>query len=727
MAGWFLRLATDPIYQLVLSSDPHLFSLLYACCASAVKPPEALNMQGYNSAGVSSEQMMETLKDLQQQFGKDVSGKFARLYLQGFEAYVQYGHDSVTLRKHLKEWQQQATVSASEYISAQEDNVARLAKLLKMTKVEQQLFLLQLNSGLPGFNHLLRSVLSMQELAPTTLATMLGCPRGKISDALDETSVLVRSGLLTVTHRPLQISPPSAHMRAALTSNTADDAAFFEIFVKPLTTKPTTASLARLDDKDTNILLPLLDTPYRKDRSINILIYGSRNVDKQDMLARLFDEHDLKAYALVSKDVAPSDMPAWAFIAQRWMEKNDKRAILVLDRAEQVLAAHSGEMTMSMLFGFGEPDPDPEKASDAGLTSSAIKCVWIAEQPKMLSERNLGRFLFHCEARPGSRGERRKRIEQVINEFDLSPEIESHLSKYSFLGESQVRQAADLAKLLHGTTAEQQDVREMTIKRAIHQSQRILDREQTEDLRDSVTHYSLDNLNLNGRFSPKKIIQALHKRPRGTLCFYGIPGAGKTQLAEYMAVELDKPLLLKRASDILSKWLGESEQNIAAMFAEAEAENAILLLDEADSFLRDRAMARAEWSVTQVNELLQQMERFDGIFIAATNLFQDMDAAALRRFTWKVEFLPLRPEQSWQMFLTETGFDEAKADTKEAEDLKESLLSISNLAPGDFATVKRQAVMLDENLAPRDWLEQLEIEAKAKMAGLARNKIGFGS
>ncbi|HEV7139475.1 MAG TPA: ATP-binding protein [Steroidobacteraceae bacterium] len=99
---------------------------------------------------------------------------------------------------------------------------------------------------------------------------------------------------------------------------------------------------------------------------------------------------------------------------------------------------------------------------------------------------------------------------------------------------------------------------------------------------------------------------------------------------EHVAAELDRPLVAKRASDLLSKWLGESEQNIAAAFEEAAAEEAILFFDEGDSFLRSRELARHSWEVTQTNELLQHMERFDGIVIVATNLFRDLDIAALR-------------------------------------------------------------------------------------------------
>ena len=77
------------------------------------------------------------------------------------------------------------------------------------------------------------------------------------------------------------------------------------------------------------------------------------------------------------------------------------------------------------------------------------------------------------------------------------------------------------------------------------------------------------------------------------------------------------------------------------MFREAATEKAVLLLDEADSFLADRKSARSSWEVTQVNEILQQMENFSGVFICATNLVTSLDAAALRRFTFKIKFLPL--------------------------------------------------------------------------------------
>ncbi|WP_305214838.1 ATP-binding protein, partial [Klebsiella pneumoniae] len=74
------------------------------------------------------------------------------------------------------------------------------------------------------------------------------------------------------------------------------------------------------------------------------------------------------------------------------------------------------------------------------------------------------------------------------------------------------------------------------------------------------------------------------------------------------------------------------------MFDTAQTEGAVLLLDEADSFLRSRKHAERNYEVSEVNEMLAGMERFHGLFICTTNLFDDLDEAALRRFAFKIRF-----------------------------------------------------------------------------------------
>lgn len=204
--------------------------------------------------------------------------------------------------------------------------------------------------------------------------------------------------------------------------------------------------------------------------------------------------------------------------------------------------------------------------------------------------------------------------------------------------------------------------------------------------RSRATTYDLAMLNVQSRFEVPRMVQVLKSRGHGTLCFYDPPGTGKTALAEHIATALDQPLLIKQASDLMSKYVGETEQNMAAMFREAELEKAVLLLEEADSFLQDRRGAQRNYEITEDNEMLQRMERYAGIFICTTNLLDYLDQAALRRFTFKIGFLPLTPAQRETMFVTEARGGDAALMMPE---VRHCLALLSQLCSGDFAAVKR--------------------------------------
>jgi SpoVK/Ycf46/Vps4 family AAA+-type ATPase len=229
-------------------------------------------------------------------------------------------------------------------------------------------------------------------------------------------------------------------------------------------------------------------------------------------------------------------------------------------------------------------------------------------------------------------------------------------------------------------------------------------------------------LNVETRYEIPRIITALKARGHGCLCFHGAPGTGKTALAEHLAQQLERPLMIRRASDLVSKFVGETEQQMAAMFREAEAEKAVLLLDEADSFLQDRRGAQRTYEVTEVNEMLQGMERYSGIFICTTNLMDSIDQAALRRFTFKIRFRPLSAEQRETMFVVEALGGEA---TRLEPELAQRLARLDQLCPGDFAAVKRQVDILGETLEPGEFLAQLEAEHRIKPEVREARKIGF--
>ena len=90
-------------------------------------------------------------------------------------------------------------------------------------------------------------------------------------------------------------------------------------------------------------------------------------------------------------------------------------------------------------------------------------------------------------------------------------------------------------------------------------------------------------------------------------------------------------------------WVGETEQNIASAFRDAQENNKILFFDEADSFLYPRRDAFHSWEKSFTNEILTQLESYRGIVIFATNDINGLDNASMRRFRFKVEFKPLTP------------------------------------------------------------------------------------
>jgi SpoVK/Ycf46/Vps4 family AAA+-type ATPase len=229
-------------------------------------------------------------------------------------------------------------------------------------------------------------------------------------------------------------------------------------------------------------------------------------------------------------------------------------------------------------------------------------------------------------------------------------------------------------------------------------------------------------LNVECRYELPRIVSALKARGHGCLCFHGAPGTGKTALAEHMAQQLERPLMVRRASDLVSKFVGETEQHMAAMFREAEAEKAVLLLDEADSFLQDRRGAQRTYEVTEVNEMLQGMERYAGVFICTTNLMDRIDQAALRRFTFKIQFNPLTREQRERMFVVEALDGDASALT---DAQRGRLARLEQLCPGDFAAVKRQVEILAEALPPEEFLAQLEAEHRIKPEVRESRGMGF--
>ena len=247
--------------------------------------------------------------------------------------------------------------------------------------------------------------------------------------------------------------------------------------------------------------------------------------------------------------------------------------------------------------------------------------------------------------------------------------------------------------------------------------------------------YSLDGLSISTAIPLPRIVEAARRfreeletpaagtvadSPRFNILLSGPPGTGKTEFAKHLGAQLGAKVVVKMGSDLLSKWVGGTEENIATAFREAEAENAILFFDEVDGLLRSRSMAERSWEVTRVNELLHQMENFRGVLVCATNYSDNLDPATLRRFTFKIAFDWLESDGKALFFERFFGVPLAPSDRAELD-------SISNLAPGDFRTVRQSLRYLGGSPGVGALLEALRDESDAKRihGGSVRKAIGF--
>jgi SpoVK/Ycf46/Vps4 family AAA+-type ATPase len=227
------------------------------------------------------------------------------------------------------------------------------------------------------------------------------------------------------------------------------------------------------------------------------------------------------------------------------------------------------------------------------------------------------------------------------------------------------------------------------------------------DFDPALTCASMDLMALTKRI-------AASQNPAFSLCLSGPPGTGKSAFARYLARRLGLEIFQKRASDLLGMFVGQSERNIAEAFESAREAQAMLIFDEADSFLFDRREAVRSWEVSQVNEMLTWMEHHPLPFCCTTNMMERFDAASLRRFTFHILF----------HYLDQAALARAYAIFFQMASVPMHGLAFTNLTPGDFAQARRQADMLGIS-EDSDRVVALIAEISRLKPGSPRSSIGF--
>lgn len=553
------------------------------------------------------------------------------------------------------------------------------------------------------------------------IGRLIGAPGSAIIAAFGRQSSLVRYGFLRYDHgyeNLLARLEMSTEVIGKLTHPYASQSEFIDAFLNP-------AEPVTLAAEDMPHLAEHLDTLRRvlpnaisgKARGINILLHGEPGTGKTQFASLLAQLAGLDAYRIVKPDdddpQSGGERLGYYAIVQQMLRRRGN-AVLVFDEFEDVVPDDSPFMGF---FGASHRRSAPMKSwLTQILEDNPVPTVWISNGIDHIDRALLRRFTYAIEFRTPPASVRRRILAQAVEGLDVRPQWIERKAQVGNLSPALVRNAARIAKLAGGGDAA---ANEALLDRTLAGSLNALGEQPVHSGLVPVTRYDLSFVNASRE--PAGVAADLVRSGRGTLCFYGPPGAGKSAFAGYLAQQLDRPLIIRRASDLLSMWVGGSEKNIARAFREARDENAVLLIDEADSFLASRAGAQRSWEVTQVNEMLQQIEHFEGVLICTTNRIDQMDPAVLRRFSHKVGFAYLTPAQRTAMFFSEFGEHFPQAEHEGVVGL--ALGRLTNLAAGDFATLRRQFDAGGRAMTLHELLGALQAECELKPD---REKRGMG-
>lgn len=226
---------------------------------------------------------------------------------------------------------------------------------------------------------------------------------------------------------------------------------------------------------------------------------------------------------------------------------------------------------------------------------------------------------------------------------------------------------------------------------------------------------------VNATFCPHQLMAGLKRHPAARLLLTGVPGSGKSAYAIWLARQLGRPAQLRRASDLLSPYHGQTEQNLATAFRDASRAGAVLVIDEVEGFLASRAQALRTYEIQQTNEFLLQMESFDSILIGTTNLQTAIDDAARRRWDLIATLGYLKPDQARTLLSRHLAVAGVPAP---AESHLHRIDTLVNLTPGDFAAIARKH-RFQPLPTVDEWIDALAEASRAKPEG-ARRPIGFG-
>ena len=595
-----------------------------------------------------------------------------------------------------------------------EQNIDTLTQLLSLNTTEQTLFRLSVQLRLDEPLKKLSEALPKSNLIGVSevLSNLFGLPKSDIISALKDKGKLLGYGLLERNYNPDRFHDYLDWGKMLDFDEFISEPLNEQVLLK-VCTKPAIEPSLSLEDfaylnEMKTMMLDYLQSSFATHRKgANILIYGAPGTGKTELATLLGKVLSVSVNNITYMDedgdvISAEDRLNKCRFAQKVLE--GQSSLLIFDEIEDVFRA-----------GFFERSVAQKNKAwmNQLLENNNVPMIWLSNSVSGIDPAFLRRFDLILEM-PDLPLKNKSALITQLTEGKLSTAYVQHFAKERSLTPAILSRTIRVAKELNTSNFAE------TLLMMFNQTLKSQNKPKIEPIVLGKADYHLDYVACNDNIH--RISEGLKQSKKGRICCYGPPGTGKTAWAAWLAEQLDMPLLLKQGSDLLNPYVGGTERNIAQAFEQAKADNALLVLDEVDSFLFSREGANRSWERSQVNEMLTQIERFEGLMVVSTNLIEVLDPAALRRFDLKLKFDYLTLPQ--RLDFAKQQAEILGLPLLSEEDLGQ-IESLNLLTPGDFAAVARR-----HQFSPfqkvQDWLNALQGECEVKPAFSATTRrIGF--
>jgi len=547
------------------------------------------------------------------------------------------------------------------------------------------------------------------------LALILACPVKEVVKRLTQGSSIIKNKLVKVS------SISNEFTRKVETSEVIKDHLFNPYFENENLLNGYLSKVQRplLDvktfgriDQDVSWLIDLLkhhkQTPFY---GCNILLHGEPGSGKTQLSRVLTLESDFQCY-----EVNFSNSHGEQLTGEQRLDKlttarnflNDDGNLIIFDELEDAFPND---------FGFSSSSSPQKRWFNELLETNLVPVIWISNSIDHIDPAFLRRFDYCLKVTQPNYTYKKNMLSTLIEVDKTLPWVEK-IAKHKSITVADIERAQFFMSATGTNTDKQKEYYFNNILTSRGSSIGRTRKNKSSPEYISETEFSPELSNTSEPLDT--ITRIVERSEEGRFLLHGIPGTGKTGYVHYLAKKLNKELVSKSASDLLGAFVGQNEKAIRSMFAEAKHKDAILLLDEADSFFSNRAEHNSEWRTSMVNEMLVQLERFQGVFFASTNLLDKIDTAIKRRFDFSITFDYLSSSQVNQMaskMLLKTNNTSGTAFTHPELD------ELTNITPADFSVAVRQARLRDEPLCINNLIKVLREQSLSRAP--KKQRLGF--